>query len=115
MTDQNNDKQKIEDMFIPSYMRGYEPFQVTFSGRYAAKPDDGSGRVFVMPFPTFVIATQKLLNDRIIEAKIEELESLWEKVNDTEIGPRYEVDIWRERTYDRISELKAQTVRGEKE
>lgn len=54
---------QLDDLFIPGYMRGYEPFQVTFSGRLPETPDDGSGRVFVVPYPLFKKAINQMFLD----------------------------------------------------
>lgn len=69
MTDQNS----LDDLLIPGYMQGYEPFQITISGRLPESPDDGSGRVFVMPYPTFKAA----INKTIMEARLDELSKVW--------------------------------------
>lgn len=71
----------------------------------------------IINHPSVIEATQaiqKLLNDRIIEARIDELCELTDKGFDIEANCREWAWTINQYTQKRLSKLKAQTVRGDK-
>lgn len=86
MTNREQTRAKVRDLFVPNYLRGHEPLTVTIVGKL-----EEDTKVFSMSYPVFEAAIMALFEEVETEARVGELEWVADNLSDkdTDCGVDY--------------------------
>lgn len=92
----------LDDFLLPSWLRGYEPYQITISGKLTDDP-----RAFVLPYRTFKKGIEAIIQREVKKGRVEELKrnAYYSQPRKTDPLKLCGIDMTAKQVLDRLEEL----------